>query len=225
MSFQLLNRALGELEAAMLDCGSKLIIGGGFGLFLCQREMEIESRPTLIKREAWCVPRATSDLDIFVETNIIASISQLQAIRKCLDDLCYSVIEGVEFLHFEKHFSETERVEINFLTGPITDQELAKKIKFQRPRVRAKGDVKLHAYLTDAAVALSEHLRRIGKKSGAEHTNIFVPHPATLLVMKLHANVTTLDTGSSTIKRTFCLHTVRDLENPLTLENTTSFRN
>lgn len=188
MSFELLSRALIELEGAMGDCGSKLILGGGFGLFLCQSKMEEdESKPTLIGRDAWCVPRATADLDIFLETSILASIEQMQAIRKCLDGLGYTVIEGVEFLHFEKHFSDTERVEINFLTGPITDQELVKKVQVRRPRARARGKVQLHAYLTDEAVGLSEHLRPIGKRPYGEDTNLFVPHPATLLVMKLHA--------------------------------------
>lgn len=158
---------------------------------------EDESKQTLIRREAWCAPRATADLDILLETSILASNEQMQAIRKCLDGLSYTVIEGVEFLHFEKQFSETERVEINFLTGPITDQELAKKIQIRRPRARARGNVQLHAYLTDEAVGLSEHLRSISKGSEAEPSNLFVPHPATLLIMKLHAFRDRLAKGES----------------------------
>lgn len=188
MSFEVLNRALFELEGAMRDCGSKLILGGGFGLFRCQTQMgEDESKPTLIRREAWCAPRATADLDIFLETSILASIEQMQAIRSCLDVLGYAVIDGVEFLHFEKNFSAAERVEINFLTGPITDQKLAKKVQDRRPRARARGKVQLHAYLTEEAVALSENLRAVFPVPDRENTNLFVPHPATLLVMKLHA--------------------------------------
>lgn len=33
MTFEVLIRALRELEQALNDCGVKLIIGGGFGLF------------------------------------------------------------------------------------------------------------------------------------------------------------------------------------------------
>jgi hypothetical protein len=190
MSFNILVRALGELEQVMNDCGVKLILGGGFGLFLWQIDEQESGAATLITREAWCVPRATLDLDIFLETIIVASIDQFQAIQQSLDHLDYKVIPGVEYLHFEKHYSETERVEINFLTGPITDSSLAAKIKISRPRARPKGaDVKLHAYLTDEAMGISERLQRIRikKVDSSIASNLYVPSPATFLLMKIHA--------------------------------------
>jgi hypothetical protein len=188
MSFNILIRALGELEQALNDCGAKLIVGGGFGLFLWQLDEQESGVRTVIDREAWCIPRATLDLDIFLETVIVASIDQFLAIRQSLDALGYTVIPGVEYLHFEKHYSETERVEINFLTGPITDSSLAAKIKVSRPRVGPKGgEVKLHAYLTNEALGVSERLRTIKKVGTSVASNLYVPSAATFLLMKIHA--------------------------------------
>ena len=191
MSFTILETALYELADALDGFGCKLIIGGGFGLYLCQiaiaDHVEIE---TLIPRENWCEPRTTSDIDIFLETTIVASLGQMQSIRAALDALGYTVIADVKYLHFEKTFGPEERVELNFLTGPITDQSLSSQLKFNRPRVRPKGDVELHAYLTDEAIGLSEHLIPVSQVEGgtrAATKNIFVPHPSTFLIMKLHA--------------------------------------
>ncbi len=147
MSFHVLEKSLRELADALEAFHCKLIIGGGFGLYL--RQINIADQitiETLIPREQWCQPRTTSDIDIFLETSIVASLSQMQSIRAALDSLGYTVIPGVKYLHFEKTFGPAERVELNFLTGPITDQALSAQVKYNRPRVRPKGDVALHAY-------------------------------------------------------------------------------
>jgi hypothetical protein len=146
VSFDLLNLALKELGVAMQQCDAKLIIGGGFGLFLLQSQFEFDDLgATLIKREAWCVSRATADLDIFLETTL----------------------------------------------------SLVPLIKVQRPRVRPKGDVLLHAYLADEAINLSDHLLPISKRGSCDFTNLFVPHPAALLAMKLHAFRDRLERGQT----------------------------
>lgn len=182
MSFQLLDRALRELENVLLECEVKLIVGGGFGLFLLQNDLQEADVRTIIERDAWCVARVTADIDILLETSIIANLAQFQAIRSGLDSLKYEVIPGVKYMHFEKYFSERERVEINFLTGPIQDAALFKDIHVSRPRVRPRGNVKLHAYLTQDVVALSESIQPV-----ANHDNLFIPSSLTFLIMKLHA--------------------------------------
>jgi hypothetical protein len=198
VSFDLLNLALKELGVAMQQCDAKLIIGGGFGLFLLQSQFEFDDLgATLIKREAWCVSRATADFDIFLETTVVASIDKFKSLRKAIDELGYVVISGVEYLHFEKYFTDTGRVELNFLTGPVTDLSLVPLIKVQRPRVRPKGDVLLHAYLADEAINLSDHLLPISKRGSCDFTNLFVPHPAALLAMKLHAFRDRLERGQT----------------------------
>lgn len=196
MSFELLSRALYELEEAFASCGSKLILGGGFGLFLWQTEAsKEETLRTLISKDAWCEARATADLDVFLETEILAELETVQALRKALDELGYSVITGVEYLHFEKHYSATERVEINFLTGPITKTELAEKIKITRPWARPRGSVQFHAYLTEEAIGLSWGLLPIEKVGIEKRSNLYVPHAVTFLVMKLHAFKDRLEKG------------------------------
>jgi hypothetical protein len=119
---------------------------------------------------------------------IVENIEQFQAIRHSLDALGCTVISGVEFLHFEKHYSETERVEINFLTGPVTDRSLATKIKVSRPRVHPEGAyLKLHAYLTEEAIGVSERLHQIKKLSSRVASKLYVPAAGTFLLMKVHA--------------------------------------
>jgi predicted nucleotidyltransferase len=144
--------------------------------------MKDTSIRTVIDREFWCVPRATSDIDIILETSIVASIEHFHAIQESLDHLGYKVKPDVKYLHFDKEFSETESVEVNFLTGPINDPSIADKIKISRPRVRPRGDVKLHAYLTDEAIGLSENLQPV-----RDFSNLYLPAAVTFLIMKLHA--------------------------------------
>lgn len=174
MSFELLSRALEELEPVLTGCGVKLIVGGGFGIFLLQTELlQDEGIRTIIEREVWCAPRTTADIDIILETHIVANLGQFQVMRQGLDRLQYEVVDSAKYMHFEKHFSDTERVEINFLTGPIQDLSLQEKIHFNRPRVRPRGDVQLHAYLTEQAIGLDTVHELVGRH------NLFVPSTVT----------------------------------------------
>lgn len=188
MNFELLNQALSELETVMKNLGAKLIIGGGFGLYLWQTSLdEKKEERFVISRENWCVPRATIDLDMFLETTILAELNDMQTLRTAIGNLGYIPMVAAQFMHFEKSFGGAKRVEINFLTGPIEDDNLKKKLKISRPRVRPRGEVELHAYLTDEALGISENLIQISKAGALTASNLFVPHPATLLLMKLHA--------------------------------------
>lgn len=182
MSFEILNRALSELEVTLAESNVKVIVGGGFGLYLLQCDLQESSVRTIIERDAWCMARSTSDIDIILETSIIANLEQFRAIRSGLDHLDYKVKPGAAYMHFEKSYFDAGRVEINFLTGPIEDPSVTKDIQIKGPRVRPKGAVQLHAYLTPEVFALSDHIQAISNRG-----NLYVPSGITFLIMKLHA--------------------------------------
>lgn len=78
------------------------------------------------------------------------------------------------------------------LTGPITDKASRQKLKITPPRVRPRGDLQLHAYLTNEAIDFDQALLPLpvnGIRSDGAQTaaTIFVPQPFSFLLMKLHA--------------------------------------
>jgi hypothetical protein len=97
------------------------------------------------------------DLDIFLETELVASSREMQALRLTLDKLGYTVVEKAKFMHFSRSTTK-DMVEINLLTGLIEDDIIKEKVQINRPRVRPKGNVELHAYLTEEAIDLSSNI-------------------------------------------------------------------
>jgi len=183
-------RALAELGTALLACGAKLILCGGSGLFVWQMEEEASSSQKIIAKSSWCAPREINDVDILLETSIVADLTKFEAVAQILNQLGYTAIQGtgVEFMHFEKIFANNERTELNFLTGPIVDEKLAAQIKVTRPRVRPKGRVVgLHAFLTREAIGFCEKLKPIKEVASNPIENLYVPSAMTFLVMKMHA--------------------------------------
>jgi hypothetical protein len=171
----------------------KLILGGGYGLYL--KQLHLQSAPTvrtLLPGELWPYPRTTEDLDVFLPTEIVASLEDMRAIRAALDSLGFRPVAGAEFLHFEKPWHGGGRVKIDMLTGPITERASRRNLKITPPRVRPRGDLQLHAYLTNEAIDFDQALLPLpvsGTRSdGTQATaTIFIPQPFSFLLMKLHA--------------------------------------
>lgn len=192
MSDDPLHTTLLDLLHELEGTGVPLILGGGYGLYLKQLRLQELGSRTVIDGSLWPYPRSTEDLDLFLQTDVLGNLSHMQLIRQALDALNFTVIEEVKFMHFEKSVAPTGRVKIDLLTGPITDPQVLKRLHVKRPRVRPKGSIELHAYLTDEAVAfedspfevpLSGHL-----SSGQPYTSrVLVPQPFTFMLMKLHA--------------------------------------
>jgi hypothetical protein len=66
------------------------------------------------------------------------------------------------------------------------------RLKITPPRVRPRGELELHAYLTDEALDFQESLLEliisgVGSDTGAGTVAVFIPQPFTFLLMKLHA--------------------------------------
>ncbi|HEY7119429.1 MAG TPA: hypothetical protein VH475_22750 [Tepidisphaeraceae bacterium] len=182
-----------DLLAVMARPKFKLILGGGYGLYLKQLHLQkAQGVRTLLPGELWPYPRTTEDLDVFLPTEIVASLEDMRSIRAALDSLGFQPVAGAEFLQFAKPWHGRGRVKIDMLTGPISNEATRQKLKITPPRVRPRGDLQLHAYLTADAIDFDHSLLSLsieGTRSDGMHVTatIFVPQPFTFLLMKLHA--------------------------------------
>jgi hypothetical protein len=171
----------------------KLILGGGFGLYL--KQLHLQRQPdlrTLLPGDLWPYPRATEDLDVFLPTEVVVSLKEMQTLRAALDRLDFKPVEEAKFLHFVKPWGTGGRVKIDMLTGPISDDAMKAKVQISRPRVRPRGKLELHAYLTEEALDIESSLlslpvEGIGSDGRADRVVVYIPQPFTFLLMKLHA--------------------------------------
>jgi hypothetical protein len=182
-----------DLDRAIGQPGFKLILGGGFGLYLKQLHLQRQTDlRTLLPGELWPYPRATEDLDIFLPTEVVVSLADMQALRGALDRLDFKPVEEAKFLHFVKPWGGRGRVKIDMLTGPISGLAIKAKLHITRPRVRPRGKLELHAYLTEEALdiessLLSLQISGVDSNDRADQVIVFIPQPFTFLLMKLHA--------------------------------------
>jgi Nucleotidyl transferase AbiEii toxin, Type IV TA system len=171
-----------ELVEETSKVGIQLFLGGGYGLYLKQLHLMASATRTLLPREAWPRPRATADLDIFVPTEVIVALEQMVQLQKVLDRLGYQPLPDARFMHFDRAAPQG-KVRVELLTGPIP-AELQGNVKISQPRVRPKGDVQLHAYLTREAIGLEVEPFVVPLENEASVT---IPNAFSLLLMKLHA--------------------------------------
>ena len=154
-----LTTTLIDLVRAIGRPDFKLILGGGFGLYLKQLHLQRQSGlQTLLPGDLWPYPRATEDLDVFLPTEVVISLADMQAMRAALDRLDFKPVDEAKFLHFVKPWGDRGRVKIDMLTGPIFDESMKAKVQFVRPRVRPRGKLELHAYLTEEALEIENAL-------------------------------------------------------------------
>ena len=182
-----------DLLSAIGRAEFKLILGGGYGLYLKQLHLQTaDGVRTLLPGELWPHPRTTEDLDVFLPTEIVVSLEHMRAIRDALDALGFQPVAGVEFLHFAKPWPGAGRVKIDMLTGPINDKATRQNLKITAPRVRPRGTLQLHAYLTAEAIDFDQSLMPLSVKGNRSDgtqgvATVFVPQAFTFLLMKLHA--------------------------------------
>jgi hypothetical protein len=182
MSNDPLREALIELVEETSKVGIQLFLGGGYGLYLKQLHLMASATRTLLPREAWPRPRATADLDVFVPTEIVVSLEQMVQLREILDRIGYEPVPDARYMHFDRAASQG-KVRVELLTGPI-GSELRGDVQIKGPRVRPRGAVQLHAYLTEEAIALDVEPFVIPLENDS---SVLVPNAFSLLLMKLHA--------------------------------------
>lgn len=192
MNAEPLITTLIDLSEAIHRPDFKLILGGGFGLYLKQIDRQRQSElQTLLPGELWPSPRATEDLDILLPTEVVVSLSDMQALRAVLDRLGFKPVQTAKFFHFTKPWAESGRVKVDMLTGPIDSAQEA-QLSINPPRVRPQGNVELHAYLTGEALDFDLSLfqltiKGVNSKGTGGQAIVHIPQSFTFLLMKLHA--------------------------------------
>jgi hypothetical protein len=99
-----------DLQTALLDLLEKiqgseirLIIGGGFGIYLKTNYAKRQNKRTLFNQ--WPEPRSTNDLDLFLRPELLIESSKLKPMVSAITDLGYQVVPGAENYQYPYTFS------------------------------------------------------------------------------------------------------------------------
>jgi hypothetical protein len=187
-----LQTSLLDLLHEMKGTDIKLIIAGGFGIYLKTDHVRQLGVRTLLRE--WPEPRSTNDLDLFLRPELLIESSKLKPLAEAIDRLGYKVVTGAEKYQFVKPGpggAEAGSVKIDLLTGPQIRFH-GTRVKVDIRRARPNPSVGIHAHPVDEALTLKEGLFRkilAGKlSSGAPwQGEVLLPHPYTFAMMKLFA--------------------------------------
>lgn len=187
-----LQTALTDVLYETKDDALRLIIGGGYGIYL-KREYVRENEIRTLLRE-WPEARSTNDLDLFLRPELLVNSARLKPLAAALQHLGYEVVGGAEKFQFVKPGLDGSRagsLKIDLLTGPQSSFA-GSPAKVDARRVRPRPSVNIHAHPVDEALTLEEGLLPVTingvTSSGIPHqAAIFIPHPLTFVMMKLFA--------------------------------------
>jgi hypothetical protein len=188
-----------DLKTSLLDLlhetkgtDIKLIIGGGFGIYLKIDHVQRLSQRTLLRE--WPEPRSTNDLDLFLRPELIIDSARLKPLAEAIGRLGYQVVPGAENYQFLKRGpegTEAGSIKIDILTGPQSRFQ-GTRVKVDARRARPYPSIGIHAHPVDEAPTLEDGLLLVtlaGKLRSGEpwQAEVFLPHPYTFLMMKLFA--------------------------------------
>ena len=188
-----------DLQTALLDllhevesAEIRLIIGGGYGIYLRTEHIRRLGLRTLLHE--WPEPRSTNDLDLFLRPELLIHSAKLKPLAAAIDRLGYQVVAGAEKYQFIKPGPagiQAGSIKIDILTGPQSRFK-GTKVKTDSRRARPHPSVGIHAHPVDETPTLEDGLLPLtleGKLGSGEpwRAEIFLPHPYTFLMMKLFA--------------------------------------
>jgi hypothetical protein len=194
-----------DLQTSLLDLlheiegtDIKIIIGGGFGIFLKADYVRRLGVRTLLRE--WPETRSTNDLDLFLRPELLIQSARLRPLAEAITRLGYQVVRGAEKYQFFKPGPggiEAGSVKIDILTGPQSRFK-GTRVKADARRARPNPSVGIHAHPVDETPTLEEGLLAVslnGKLSSGQpwQAELFLPHPYTFLMMKLFAFKDRLD--------------------------------
>jgi hypothetical protein len=187
-----LKTSLLDLLHATEGADLKLIIGGGFGIYLKADQVRRTGVRTLLRE--WPEPRSTNDIDLFLRPELLIDPGKLKPLADAISNLGYEVVPGAEKYQFFKPGeggAKTGGIKLDILTGP-RQRFQGTPAKTDGRRVRPNPSVGIHAHPVDEALTLEEGLLPItldGKLSSGEPwgAEVFLPHPYTFLMMKIFA--------------------------------------
>jgi hypothetical protein len=187
-----LKTALLDLLYETHDTDLKLIVGGGYGIFLKRQHAQESGTRTVLT--AWPEARSTNDIDLFLRPELLICPDPLMPLGPALDRLGYKVIPGAEKFQFARPGPTgglNGSLKIDLLTGPRS-RFVGTRAKVDSRRVSPKPSVGVHAHHVDEALTLEEGLlpiRLAGQTTaGPDHAaEVYLPHPLTFAMMKLFA--------------------------------------
>ena len=194
MNDDVLRASLLDLLHALGDDAHRILLGGGYGLYLKQLHLAEAGVRTLIDAELWPSPRATEDLDLMLPAELVGDSRSMTSLRAVLDKLDYEVKKGAEYEQFVRTITDTQVVKIDLLTAQLGVLKGLSTIKADSRRARpvAASRPKLHAHPTDGALSLTDSpsvLEVAGKLSNGQAfaVKVQIPDPFNYLLMKLTA--------------------------------------
>jgi hypothetical protein len=188
-----------DLQTALLDLlhevhgtDIKLIIGGGFGIYLKTDHVRRQGVRTLFRE--WPEPRSTNDLDLFLRPELLIQSAKLKPLAEAIARLGYRVGPGAEKYQFMKpgpRGVEAGSLKLDILTGPRSRFD-GTRVNADVRRARPNPSVGMHAHSVDEAPTLEEGLVPVTlqgnlSSGGPWQAEVFLPHPYTFLMMKLFA--------------------------------------
>jgi hypothetical protein len=191
-TFTDLKTALLDLLYETRDTDLKLIVGGGYGLFLKREYVRASGARTLLTE--WPEARSTNDIDLFLRPELLIRAEPLQPLGSALNRLGFAPVPGAEKYQFARP-GPTGGIEgslkFDLLTGPRS-RFAGTPARVDDRRVRPRPSVDVHAHPVDEALTLEEGLlpvRQRGKTSGGQthEAEVYLPHPLTFAMMKLFA--------------------------------------
>jgi hypothetical protein len=187
-----LRASLLDLLYELRETDVRLILGGGFGIYLKWDYLRRSGARCLID----VIPqaRSTKDLDFFLHTALLADSRRAKLLAEALERLGYRVVPGRECYQFEKevsHQGHPQPVRIDLLTREPVSPERA-RLEVKRIQVKPKSRAGIHAYRTEAALAVEDSPIELvikGSRSSGEafHAPVFLPQPFSYCVLKLFA--------------------------------------
>jgi len=189
-----LSTSMLDIWHAMGDASDRVLLGGGYGLYLKQQQMAKAGVDTLIPAELWPEPRTTQDLDLLLTAEVVGDAASMQLVRDALDALGFVVVPDREYLQFERKIGSAQVVKVDLLTAQLGELNADPGIRAdgRRARPRSVKGGKLHAHPTAGAIGLStasQPIQIAGTRSDGTEASITVrlPHPFSYLLMKLTA--------------------------------------
>ena len=187
-----LETALLDLLFEIKDSDIRLIVGGGYGIYL--KTMHVSRNGVVTLYREWPEPRSTNDLDLYLRPELIIQPDRLRPLAEALTILGYSPVPGAENYQFIKPGPGGDRtgvMKIDFLTGPESSFD-GTKVRTDDRRARPRPSVGIHAHPANEALTLEKELLPVeitGELSSGESwcSSVFLPHPYTFLMMKLFA--------------------------------------
>jgi len=180
-----LGEELRALTRDLRESGVPLIVGGGYGLLLRAELLRQSGARTLMPD--FPEARSTEDIDVFLKAEVISDPQKTQPIRESLDRRGYEPL--VRYFQFQREIDYRGRyrvVKVDFLAAPVSGP-LSSKVKADSVRLRPQDSKGLHAHVTPEAISIEDSLTAIDIGDSDERLEVYLPHPFSYLLLKLHA--------------------------------------